>query len=75
MYSYQECFMILADWNCILFFTGPVQWLEGNTHLEKLCRVKRIWADNRNTEPFLLFKSIMEFCFIVDLQGHLMNSC
>lgn len=75
MYSYQECFMILVDWNCILFFTGPVQRLQGNIHLEKLYRVKHIWVDNRNTKLFLLFKSIMEFCFIVDLQGHLMNSC
>lgn len=69
MYSYQECFMISTDWKCILFVAGL------NVPLEKLCRVKHIWGDNRNTEPFLLFKSIMEFCFIVGLQGHLMNSC
>lgn len=75
MHSYQACVMILVDGNCVLFFTGPVQRLRGNVHLEKPCRVKNIWVDNRNAEPFLLFKSIMEFCFIVDLQGHLMNSC
>lgn len=67
MHSYQACVMILVDGNCILLFTNPVQRLQRNAHLEKPSRVKNIWVDNRNAEPFLLFKSIMEFCFIVDL--------
>lgn len=27
MYIYRECFVILVDWNCVLFFTGHVEKL------------------------------------------------
>lgn len=34
-----------------------------------------IWLNNTDVEAFWLLKPIIKFCFIVDLQGHLMNSC
>lgn len=34
-----------------------------------------IWLDDVAAEAFCLFQPILKLCFIVDLRGHLMNSC